>query len=400
VLLLHDIIPVGKFFRAGNGEAMRRRFQAGEIFRRGKRREVWVGRYWEPALKFGRLAKVRRSIILGACSEMTRSRAKKALTEKLRPINEGLHTPGSCMTFGELWGKWKEEMLPNYRESTRGFYQATMTRWILGYFEGWPLEDITPLAVQQFVNKFGGYSKSVLRHVRATLSRVLASAVDWQFIPHNPALSLRLPAGRPAKRAPVLSPEDLGRVTAALEEPYRSMVVIETRTGMRESELLALKWEDFDPLRRVATVRRSVYRGKVNEVKTPQSYREIPYGETVSDALRRLEMALGRRGEYLFIAAKGGFFAPQRVTRMVFKPLASRLGLAAFSWRSFRRSAATAMHMSGVPLKVQQQILGHSNSDMSLLYTDPDLEAKREAMSRLDSLMDPKRTQVVGQRVM
>ena len=85
----------------------------------------------------------------------------------------------------------------------------------------------------------------------------------------------------------------------------------------------------------------------------------------------------------------GNLFSAQQVTKRVFRPLAKTLKIPAFSWRSFRRSAETALHTGGVPLKVQQQILGHSNPSMTLLYADPDIAERRKAMSQLDALLLP-----------
>ena len=366
---------------------MRRRFQSGQILKRGKRSPVWAGRYWEPVLIEGRFARVRRMVILGECAEMTKARAQRALADRLRPLNDGLHTPASCETFAELWRKYAGSVLCNYRDSTRGFYERTTLRWILPYFERWPIEDITPLACQQFLNKFAGYSKSVLKHIRASLGRPFAAALDWGMLERNPATSLKLPMGKPVKRASVLTPEELAKVINALAEPWRSMVVVDCFTGIRECEVFALRWADFDRERKVLNVGRSVYRGDVGDTKTEAGERPIPYPDLVEDALQRLE-ALGRRGEYLFPTVKGKFHNPQKITRVIFKPLAASLKVPEFTWRSFRRSVATAMHLGGVPLKVQQDILGHTNPDMSLLYTQPGTEDKRKALEGFYSLME------------
>jgi hypothetical protein len=55
---------------------MRRRFQHGRVFKRGKRRKVWVGRFYEPVVNSGKLSKKRRTIIIGLCSEV-RLRTRK-----------------------------------------------------------------------------------------------------------------------------------------------------------------------------------------------------------------------------------------------------------------------------------------------------------------------------------
>ncbi len=74
---VHDIIlAAGKSWRAGNGRVVRRRFHAGGIRKRGKRSPVWEGRYYEPVLVAGQLKKVRRAVILGYCSEITKNKAR------------------------------------------------------------------------------------------------------------------------------------------------------------------------------------------------------------------------------------------------------------------------------------------------------------------------------------
>ena len=380
----------GKFFRSGDGASMRRRYQVGSVEKRGKKQPVWVGRYWEPVLRDGKFSKTYRREILGACTAISRSRAQRALADILRPINEGLHAPVSASTFGEFCAKWQADALVNYRESTRGFYLRTAERWIIPYFKAWPLEDVTPLAVQQFINNFSGYSRSVLKHLRTTLGCIFTSAVDWRYVGSNPAGRLKLPRGKDVQQAQVLTVAELQKIMAALAEPYKTMAVLLAHLAVRESEVMALRWADFDLARRVLTVQRSEYRGAVDETKTKRGRRELPYGEAVAQALLSLEAHIRASGSslgaYLFVAPKGGFYSPQRITQKVFRPLARGLGVPAFTWRSFRRSAATALQLAGVDIAVVQQVLGHSEPGMSLHYMD-DLKIRRAAMAQLDALL-------------
>lgn len=158
---------------------------------------------------------------------------------------------------------------------------------------------------------------------------------------------------------------------------------------MRESEVLALKWEDFDTEAQIVRVRRSLYRGKLNAPKTERSERLIPYGDMIREALDRLARSKRKAPDFLFVTAYGNFFSAQEVTKRLFKPLAQSLKIPPFTWRSFRRSAETALHIGGAPLKVQQQILGHSNPNMTLLYADPDISERRKAVGELDALLLP-----------
>jgi integrase len=318
---------------------------------------------------------------------MTKSQAEKRLLEKLRPVNEGRHAPEESMTFGQFAAKWETEILIHYRESTKVFYKSTLERWILPHFKDWKLSEVRTPDVQTFVNRFADYSKSVLKHVRATLSVLLATAVDWQYLERNPVEGVKLPPGKSVKRAPVLSTEQTAKVIANLEEPYRTMVVVASATGMRESEVLPLKWEDVDMKAQVIRVRRSLYRGKLNAPKTEGSEREIPYGDAVKQALEALKASKRRSGEFLFVTVPGNLFTAQQVTKAVFNPLATKLGIPAFTWRSFRRSAETALHTQGTPLKVQQQILGHANPNMTLIYAEPNMKERRQALEQLEGLL-------------
>lgn len=363
---------------------MRRRFQAGAVRKRGTRSPVWEGRYYEPVLVAGKLKKVRRAVVLGLCSETTKGEAKRKFQALIRPLNDGVHSPAQAMTFVDFCGRWKKEILENYRPSTRYFYEATLDRWIIPHFRDWPLGDIKTPDVQHFVNRYRDYSQSVLKHLRATLSRIFATAVDWEYLPRNPVGGLKLPGGKPVERARILSSEEIRLLMEHLAEPYRTMTIIMAGTVIRESELLALKWADFDWLQRVIKVRRSLYRGNIDIPKSKKGSRDIPFGENVGRAVLALRNSLHNRGEFLFLTERGKICNPRVVERLGFAPAIARLKLESFTWRSFRRSGATVLHVNKVPLKVQQDIMGHSNPDMSLLYTEAELAYRRSAINLLE----------------
>lgn len=363
---------------------MRRRFQAGAVRKRGTRSPVWEGRYYEPVLVAGKLKRVRRAVVLGLCSETTKGEAKRKFQALIRPLNDGVHSPAQAMTFVDFCGRWKKEILENYRPSTRYFYEATLDRWITPHFRDWPLGDIKTPDVQHFVNRFREYSQSVLKHLRATLSRLFATAVDWEYLARSPVGGLKLPGGKPVERARILSSEEIRLLIKHLAEPYRTMTIIMAGTVIRESELLALKWADFDWLQRVITVRRSLYRGNVDVAKSKKGSRDIPFGENVGGAVAALRNSFHNRGEFLFLTQRGKICNPRVVERLGFAPVIASLKLKPFTWRSFRRSGATVLHANQVPLKVQQDIMGHANPEMSLLYTEAELTLRRSAITLLE----------------
>jgi integrase len=378
------IIAAGKFWQAGEA-SMRRHFQHGQVFSRGKRKKIWVGRFYAPALQGGKLVNQRKAVILGLCADMTKGQAQRELQRQLDPVNQGLHSLAQRLTFREFCDQWEREILPHYRPSTQQFYRATLHRWVRPHFDGWELGDIQPVDVQQFINRFGEYSQSVLGHLRATISRLFATAVKWRYLAANAAAGLELPRGKPVKRATVLTADQVRTIVCGIPEPFRTMVIVLAGTVIRESELLALKWSDLDFLERVIHVQRSIYRRVVDgETKTDESQRDIPMSETVSGALMGLRLTKFNRGEFVFTTAHGNIFAPETVRRDVFQPFSRTGAVPHFSFRSFRRTSATIMHQF-TPLRTQRLIMGHASEEMSLLYTEAAMQERREAIGKLDA---------------
>ena len=131
-------------------------------------------------------------------------------------------------------------------------------------------------------------------------------------------------------------------------------------------------------------MRRSLYRGDFDITKSKRGSRDIPFAENVGGAVLALRNSHHLRGEFLFLTERGKIYNPRVVEQLGFAPVIKRLKLEPFTWRSFRRSGATVLHVNRVPLKVQQDIMGHASPDMSLLYTEAELTFRRSAIDLLE----------------
>lgn len=93
---------------------VRRRYQRGSLFKRGKREKVWVARWWEDVIHAdGTAARVRRSMVIGTVAELaTRRLAMHALSERLRVLNSGSQRPRPVCTLKEFVQKeWEPVQL-------------------------------------------------------------------------------------------------------------------------------------------------------------------------------------------------------------------------------------------------------------------------------------------------
>ncbi len=124
------------------------------------------------------------------------------------------------------------------------------------------------------------------KHLRV-LGACLQAAVFYRYAGSNPVRELP-PAQRPRperKEAAYFENDELPRLFAHLEEePYRAVCLVALKTGMRQGELLALRWCDIDLEQGVARVRRSYSGGTLG---TPKN-RERRDVDLISDVVELL----------------------------------------------------------------------------------------------------------------
>lgn len=165
----------------------RRRFQKGQLFKSGKRRKMWVGRWREDVLlEGGMIGQVRRWQVLGSLAEFpTRREAQALLDERLRSVNSGASRPESSIAFDTfVEEQWKALVLPTFKASTQHGYKTVLNVHVLPAWRDWRLRDIERLAIQQWVaDKFRQQSGwQVVRNAWVLLSSILETAVEYTGI--------------------------------------------------------------------------------------------------------------------------------------------------------------------------------------------------------------------------
>jgi hypothetical protein len=107
------------------------------LFKRGKRRKVWVARWREDVLlEGGQLGRLHRSVVLGTVAELpTRRDALTKLEEQIRPVNQGTTRPEASMSFGVFAEtQWSALVLPTLKLSTQHGYKNVLRKHLLPYW--------------------------------------------------------------------------------------------------------------------------------------------------------------------------------------------------------------------------------------------------------------------------
>jgi len=379
-----------------------RRFQRGSIYKRGKRKKMWVARWWEDAIGTDGVAnRLRRSEILGSIAEIpTRGQAEQLLADRLRPLNSGEFRPNSSRTFRDYAeGSWLLEVLPAVKHSTRRHYQYLLKVHLYPAFGSLQLRLITRDAVQSLLSAKlrSGLSWATVKHIRTVLGAVMGAAEMAELIPSNPVRKTRLPRRGPRKEKAIIAPEKIRELLDALPEPSQSLARLLVFTGLRIGELLALRWRDVDLESGVLRVTRSVYEGHFDEPKTARSRRSVPLGaESMKTLLARKPEGANPEG-LIFSTRTGTAFERHNLSYKQLRPTCKKLRLTGVSWHWLRHANATLLDAVGTPLGTVQALLGHSSAEITreiYLHSLP-ADARTAVQKVEDLLIGPKWTQVV-----
>jgi integrase len=157
------------------------------------------------------------------------------------------------------------------------------------------------------------------------------------------------------------------------------MILIALRTGLRQGELLALRWEDVDLKTGILRVRQSVTRGHVTEPKSGRG-RDVPLSD---DALSAFKEQRHLRGPLVFCDDEGKMLVKTECKWPLWRAC-QRAGLRRIGWHVLRHSFASHLAMRGVPLKVVRELLGHATMDMTMRYAHLSPNIPREAVTALE----------------
>ena len=281
------ILPItekqgGPALKGGWQETMaRRRYQKGNIRKRGKRKPVWELQWWEDYIRDdGKIGRQRQSVVLGFVSEMTQRQARKLAESHLSPMNQGRLLPQSMLRFEDFVDKYLVPLFfPTLKASTQQRYRRTLNIHLIPPFGEHRLREIGTVDLQQFVlqKMKGGLSWESANHFRNLMSKVFELAKKWNcHYGENPAAGVSLPEKVPVREKHVLTRDQIPPLLELLKEPARTMVLLGILTGMRVGEILGLRRRDVDFISGHIKIEQSNYRGVIGSPKTKGSRRSLP----------------------------------------------------------------------------------------------------------------------------
>jgi integrase len=360
---------------------------------------MWYGRYRDDVISpDGKTSRVRRNVPLGSKSEFpTKRLAERRMDAILARINGLDYKATRISTFEEFVGRWKAEVLTTQKPSSARAVRSHLKCYIIPELGKLRLDQFGVENQQMFITRMPeratekAVSQKTILNVLGTLSTILTTARDWGYNCEQIDVSkLRLPPREARYEAPHFTIEQLNRILAIAEEPWRTLFFILTMDGLRAGEVLGLQWHDIDLDGRLLHVRRSAWNGKVQTTKSKASETVLPIPQPLIDVLKeyQTEWKPNPRG-FLFVTRNGCPPSSNKVVEYHLWTILDALGIPRCGLHAFRHSHTALLLHSGATPKVVQTQLRHSDARTTLeIYGHVVGDAHREAVEKVASYLD------------
>lgn len=342
---------------------------------------------------------------------------KRSTFERERAL--GVVTVGRRPTLETVCRSWLEDVVkPRNRSRVYDRYQGDVENHVIPHLGHIRVDLLNALDVQRWVNELAksgrkkpkegqsaGLAPRSVRNAHATLRNALDSAVTWGLVVKNVATLVQLPkAGRP--RILVLSPQQARQLLqAVIGDRLEALYWVVLLLGLREGEVLGLRWADIDLSKKTLHVRYAVQRQKQPEgpskivfvsTKTEAGQRLLPIPDTLLNVLQAHKVRQDeerswdewKEHDLVFPSEVGTPIENTNLVSRHFKPALKRAGLPDMRFHDLRHSCATLLLSMGVDHNTVSGILGHTSASFTLAtYGHALPEVTRSAIDELGDVL-------------
>ena len=194
----------------------------------------------------------------------TKRECQLKLREALRNQEEGLPVAPKKQTVAQFLAAWLADVAkPNTRPGVCARYEMNCRNHIVPELGKLQLASLTPQDVQGLYNlKLQTLSPRTVKHIHELLHNALNHALKWGLVPRNVCDAVKSPR-IPLQEVKPFNVEQARAFVAAVQgDPWEALYVIAITTGLRQSEIIGLKWQDIDLSAGTLRVVRNIQRAK------------------------------------------------------------------------------------------------------------------------------------------
>ena len=328
--------------------------------------------------------------------------AQPRLTELLSSLDKGVYTPPGKRTVGECLKAWLDYKKANCGAMTYDGYQNIAEHHLIPALGDVKLKELNNHKIESYYTKACEKlsPRTVAKHHRL-LSQAMKWAVRKGYLGRNPCSDADAPTWKGKTMRTLTEGELKHLLDIAADSQFYPVIYTAVSTGLRQAELLGLRWRDVDlhmvslSVAQVLFKRRGVCIFK--EPKTAHSRRRVAL--TPKLALFLKEYKAERESIYLhvgnvlnldslvFARTDGQPLDPSMLSHE-FQRIVKRSGLENVRFHDLRHTFASLMLLKGAKPKVISEALGHSSVAFTMdVYSHIMENMQSEAMALLDEVL-------------
>lgn len=313
-------------------------------------------------------------------SAKRKGEAEKALRQAMSDADRGLIFDAGTLTLAEYLDKWLPNIKGTVRQRTWERYEQIARIHLKPFFGCNKLKDLTPTHVRSLYRQKldKGSSPRTVQYIHTTLRKALRDAVSDGLIPRNVTDGIKAPKPKKKEINPLDSAQTKMLLSEVRGDRLEALYVLAAHRGLRQGELLGLKWKDVDLEAGALQVRRTLSLTKEGHVFEQPKNGKGRSVELTEDATKALRSHLTRQlaeiemlgDDYqdqglIFPGEHGQPMRPYTLTGKLEKIL-KRAGLPRIRFHDLRHTCATLLLSKGVHPKFVQELLGHATISITL----------------------------------
>jgi len=374
---------------------VRRSYGTGALYEKADStgRIAWYGKWRRDGVQVKRRIGEKRTD--GSREGLTRVQAEGELRRLIAEVKPA-RVSGDALTITELGRRYQAHLQRQGRKkATLVALDSILRVWLVPFFAERDLrrvkaQDIHDLMVMMESGARPGprergdrrYGRPVgvksLRNYVGTLSALLGFAERKGWVAVNVARHVDLPGKPHSEEIRFLDPLDVQALAgAACPGPFealdRGLYLTAAMTGLRQGELVALRWRDVDWTAGRIRVRQNYVLGEFGTPKSRRSTRSVPMADQIAGELDRLYLAAGSPGDDALVFADphtGGPLDKAAILRRYRRALKAAQLDVAHRFHDLRHTFGTHMAATGVPMRTLQEWMGHRDIDTTQRYAD------------------------------
>jgi integrase len=224
------------------------------------------------------------------------------------------------------------------------------------------ITDIKILHIMKWQKECGHAYTTIVTN-RAYLNMVLQTATDDDIIRKNPVKSVKLPPKSSVRKKTFYSESEIKQLISHSKGQIKNYIQLCCFTGMRGSEMIALRWDDIDFEKGIIRVDTRVVNGNEDATKS-KTIRFIPMFRQAREALMNQRLKSGLR-EFVFINNSGSQYFGTQSFNISFKRMLKKHELPSGTIHDLRRSFNTLLKQYGYPTDWILDIMGHMDDQVN-----------------------------------